>query len=146
MISFLSCQNWRAKWATPVLVTNERPAFIPCTLLCAHESNSPPFIHPSPTLLFEYTQNNTNMASNLFSFDLTLSSSPLYLSLGYLAVFSCNHMHLVGARLILPSSVATYNTALKLPKLVHWRLEWAPGVPLWPPSTMVADRHFCLQC
>ena len=58
MISFLSCQNWRAKWATPVLVTkdtNERPAFIPCTLLCAHESNAPHFVHPSPTLPFEYT-------------------------------------------------------------------------------------------
>ena len=91
-------------------------------------------------------QNNTIMASSLFYFDLTLSSSSLYISLGYLAVFSCNHLYSVGARLILWDSVATYNTALKLPKLAHWRLKWAPGVPLWPPSTVVADRHFCLQC
>ena len=55
-------------------------------------------------------------------------------------------MYSVGVRLILPSSVATYNTALKLPKLADWRLKWAPGVPLWPPTTVVVDRHFCLQC
>ena len=139
----MSCQNWRAKWATPVLVTNERPAFIPCTLLCAHESNSPPFIHPSPTFLFGYTpEQYKHGIVPLFSFDLTLSSSALYFSLGYLAVFSCNHMYSVGARLILPYSVATYNTSLKLPKLAHWRLKWAPGVPLWPRSTVVVDRHF----
>ena len=77
-----------------------------------------------------------------FCFELTLPSSPLYLSLGYLAVFSCNHFHSVGARLILPSPVATYNAALKLPRWAHWRLKWAPGVPLWPPSTMVGGRHF----
>ena len=50
--------SWRVKWVTPVLVTqvtDERPAFVPCTLLCAHELNSPNFIHPSPALLFEYT-------------------------------------------------------------------------------------------
>ena len=108
-----------------------------------------PILHLSSILLLLCSSNtppnNTNMASTLFSFDLTLSSSPLYFSLGYLAVFPCNHMYSVGARLILPSSVATCNTALKLPKLVHWRLKWAPGVPLWPPSTVVADRHFCLQ-
>ena len=107
-------------------------------------------LHTSSILLLlcssNTPQNNTNMASSLFSFDLTLSSSPLYLSLGYLAVFPCNHLYSVGARLILPSSVATYNTALKLPKLAHWRLKWAPGVPLCHPCTVVADRHFCLQC
>ena len=106
-------------------------------------------IHTSSILLLcssNTPQNNTNMASSLFSFDLTLSSSPLYLSLGYLAVFRCNHLYSVGARLILPSSVATYNRVLKLPKLAHWRLKWAPGVPHWPPCTVVADRHFCLQC
>ena len=69
-------------------------------------------------------QNNTNMAWSLFSFDLTLSSSPLYLSLGYLVVFSCNHLYLVGARLILPYSVAICNTTLKLPTLAHWRIKW----------------------
>ena len=106
-------------------------------------------LHTSSILLLlcssNTPQNNTNMTSSLFSFDLTISSSPLYLSLDYLAVLPCNHLYSVGARLILPSSVATYNTALKLPKLAHWRLKWAPGVPLWPPSTVVADRHFCLQ-
>ena len=99
-------------------------------------------LHTSSILLLlclsNTPQNNTNMASSLFSFDLTLTSSPLYLSLGYLAVFPCNHLYSVGARLNLPSSVAT--------KLAHWRLKWAPGVPLCPPCTVVADRHFCLQC
>ena len=115
-------------------------SFVPMSLI----------IHTSSILLLlcssNTPQNNTNMASSLFSFDLTLSSSPLYLSLGSLVVLSCNQLYSVGARLILQSSVATYNTALKLPKLAHWRLKWAPGVPLWPPSTVVADRHFCLQC
>ena len=107
-------------------------------------------LHTSSILLLlcssNTPQNNTNMASSLFYFDLTLSSSPLSLSLGYLAVFPSNHLYSVGARLILPSSVATYNTAFKLLKLAHWRLKWAPGVPLFPPFTVVADRHFCLQC
>ena len=107
-------------------------------------------IHTSSILLLlcssNTPQNNTNMASSLFSFDLNLSSSPLYLSLGYSAVFSCNYLYSIGAWLMLSSSVATYNSAMKLSKLAYWRLKWAPGVPLWPPCTVVADRHFCLQC
>ena len=80
-----------------------------------------------------------------FCFELTLPSSPLYVSPGYLAVISCNHLYSVGARLILPSPVATYNAALKLPRWANWRLKWAPGVPLWPPSMVVGGRHFFLQ-
>ena len=34
--------------------------------------------------------------------------------MGYNAVLSCNHLYSVGARLFLPSFVATYNTALTL--------------------------------
>ena len=51
-------------------------------------------------------------------------------------------MYSVGAQLILPNSVATYNTALELPTWTHWRLKWAPGVPLWPPSTVVGGCLF----
>ena len=96
-----------------------------CAHSCVHMSQ----IHHTSSILLllcssNTPQNNTNMTSSLFSFDLTLYSSPLYLSLGYLAVFSCNHLYSVGARLILPSSVATYNTALNLSKLAHWRLKW----------------------
>ena len=60
----------------------------------------------------------------------------------YPAVFSCNHLYSVVARLILPYPVATYNAALKLPKLAQWRLKWPPGVPLWPPTTVVGGLHF----
>ena len=108
-------------------------------------------LHTSSILLLlcssNTPQNNTNMASSLFSFDLPLSCFFAFLSFAWLSrCFPCNHLYSVGARLILPSSVATYNTALKLPKFVHWRLKWAPGVPLCPPCKVVADRHFCLQC
>ena len=91
-------------------------------------------------------QNNTNMAPSLFSFDLPLSSSPLYLSLGYLAVFPCNHLYSVGARLILPSSVATYNTALKLPKLVHLAAKVGPRCPTLPSMHGGGGSPFLFHC
>ena len=115
---FLSCQNWRAKWATPVLVTkitDEHPAFIPCTLLCAQESNYPHFTHPYPALLFEYTSEQYKHGV-IIVFFLFNSLFFAFVSFSWLSrCFSCNHLYSVGARLILPSSVATYNTALKLP-------------------------------
>ena len=153
----LSCQNWRVKSLVgyPVLVTkvtDERPAFIPCTLLCAHKSYSPHFIHPSPASLFEYTSGSEQYKHGAVTvfllIQLSLLRLCLYLSLGYNCCsfpVSCNHLYAVGARLYLPSFVATYNAALTLPKWAHWRLRWAPGVPLWPPSTVVGGRNFCLQ-
>ena len=149
MISFFSCQNWRAKWATPVLVTNERPAFILCTLLCAHESNSPHFIHPSPTLLFEYTpeQYKHDIVTVFFWFNSLFFAfvSFSWLSRCFFLVTTCTRLGL-GWFYRLLWLHTPYNTALNLSKLAHWRLKWAPGVPLWPPSTVVADRYFCLQC
>ena len=59
---------------------------------------------------------------------------------------SCCLFPVTTCTLILPSPVATYNAELKLPKWAHWRVKWAPGVQLWPPSTVVGGRHLCLEC
>ena len=111
----------------------------PAQSLCAHKSHSPHFIHPSPALLFKYTseQYKHGVVTVFFLFNSLFFA---FVSFSWLSCcFSCNH-YSVGARLILPSSVA-----LKLPKLAHLWLKLAPGVPLWPTSTVVGSRPF-LQC
>ena len=74
-------------------VTDERPALILCTLLCAHKSHYPHLIHPSPALLFEYTPEQYKHGVvtvffwfNSLFFDFTFFS---WLSRCF---FSCNHL------------------------------------------------------
>ena len=133
MSVLLSCQNWRVKWATPVLFTNvtdERPSFIPCTLLCAHESHSPHVIHPSPTLLFEYTLRTIQpWRRHCFCFELTLPSSPLYLSLAILLFFLVTTCTRLGSRLILPSPVATYKCSIEATKVGQLAAKVSPRCP-----------------
>ena len=99
-------------------------------------------LHTSSILLLlcssNTPQDNQTWRRHCFSFDLTLSSSPLYISLGYNAILSCNHS--VGARLFLPSFLATYNTALTHHYFFHSIHQTCcdgggplyPWGPLWP--------------
>ena len=149
MISFIKLPKLEGKVGCPSFI-HKRHRWTPFvhtlhTLVCPWVTFST--FHPtfSDFALRLHLRTIQPWGRHCFCFELTLPSSPLYLSLGYLAVFSCNHLYSVGARLILLSPVATYNAALKLPRRAHWRLKWAPGVPLWPPSTVVGSRHFFLQ-
>ena len=144
MISFIKLPKLEGKVGCPSLSHKNHK-----WTLCVHTLHTPVFpqvtfstIHPSFSCfaLRIHLRTMQTWRHHCFSFYLTLPSSPLYL--GYNAILSCNHLYSVGARLFLPSFVATYNTALTLPKWAHWRLKWAPGVPLWPPSTVVGGLHF----
>ena len=111
---------------------NALAAFIPCTLLCAHKSHFPHFIHPSPALLFEYTSQQYKHGVG----------TVVYLSPGYLAVFPVTTCTRLGLGCF-------YRLWLQV--IQHWcyksgRLNWAPCFPLWLPSTVAGGRNFCLQC